>query len=94
VFEADTAGTALAMLENGAVDLLFTDVVMPGGMDGFELADRVKSRWSSIRVLLTSGFSGDQVSRRSGELRTSARLLGKPYDLEELARAVREALDG
>ena len=81
------------MLENGAVDLLFSDVVMPDGMDGFELAERVRSRWSSIKVLLTSGFTGDQMSRRTGEVRTTSRLLDKPYDLEELARAVREALD-
>jgi CheY-like chemotaxis protein len=93
VYEADSGRTALDMLENGAVDLLFSDVVMPDGMDGFELAERVRSRWSSIKVLLTSGFTGDQMSRRTGEVRTTSRLLDKPYDLEELARAVREALD-
>jgi len=94
VYEADSGRTALDMLENGAVDLLFSDVVMPDGMDGFELAEQVRARWSSIKVLLTSGFTGDQMSRRTGELRTTSRLLDKPYDLEELARAVREALDG
>jgi CheY-like chemotaxis protein len=90
----DNARGALERLENGAVDLLFSDIVMPDGMDGFELADQVRARWSSVKVLLTSGFSGDQVSRRTGAVRsTTARLLDKPYDLEELARAVREALD-
>ncbi len=92
--EVDSARAALEMLENGSVDLLFSDIVMPAGMDGFELADRVNARWPSVKVLLTSGFSGDQVSRRTGNIRTAARLLGKPYNLEELARAVREALDG
>jgi PAS domain S-box-containing protein len=94
VHEVDNARTALEMLENGTVDLLFSDIVMPDGMDGFELAERVRARWSSVKVLLTSGFSGDQVSRRTGAVRTTARLLGKPYNLEELGRAVREALDG
>ena len=48
------------MLETEKVDLVFSDVVMPGGMDGFDLAARVRARWPSVRVLLTSGFSGGQ----------------------------------
>jgi PAS domain S-box-containing protein len=94
VIEADSASAALAKLETDKVDLLFSDVVMPGGMDGFALAERVRARWPSISVLLTSGFSGDRVNVRLEGLRSPPRLLGKPYDLEELARAVREALAG
>ena len=93
VIEADSASAALAKLETETIDLLFSDVVMPGGMDGFALAEQVRARWPSIRVLLTSGFSGDRVNVRLGGLQSPPRLLGKPYDLEELARAVREALD-
>ena len=93
VVEADSASAALAKLETNAVDLLFSDVVMPGGMDGFALAERARARWPSVRVLLTSGFSGDRVNLRMGGLASPPRLLGKPYDLEDLARAVRDALD-
>ena len=63
------------MLETEKVDLVFSDVVMPGGMDGFDLAARVRSRWPSVRVLLTSGFSGGQwrrASRRLGPVVTAS----------------------
>ncbi len=94
VIEAESAAVALAKLETEPVALLFSDVVMPGGMDGFALAERVRARWPAVRVLLTSGFSGDRVNLRLDGLRTPAKLLGKPYDLEELARAVHDALVG
>jgi PAS domain S-box-containing protein len=92
VTDVDSASAALAMLEAKSIDLLFSDVVMPGGMDGFELAERVRARWPAVKVLLTSGFSGDRVNRRFAGSPSPPHLLGKPYDLPELARAVREAL--
>jgi PAS domain S-box-containing protein len=92
VIDVDSAAAALALLETEVVDLLFTDVVMPGGMDGFALVERARTRWPLVRALLTSGYSGDRMNRRLDGLQSSPRLLGKPYDLEELARAMREAL--
>jgi len=88
--EAGSATDALAMLETGQVALVLADVVMPGGMDGFELAKQVGARWPSVRVLLTSGFLSNRISLQSAP---APRILAKPYDLSQLAGAVRETLD-
>jgi PAS domain S-box-containing protein len=93
VKEAGNAKAALATLEAGPVDLLFSDVVMPGGIDGFELAREVLERWPGIRVLLTSGFPGGKVNNEFGPLPQAVRLLDKPYRAAALAEAVRDALD-
>ena len=93
VLEGESAPTALVMLETEKVDLVFSDVVMPGGMDGFDLAARVRARWPSVRVLLTSGFSGGQWRAPADGSDLSLRLLSKPYDQEQLARAVWETLN-
>jgi CheY-like chemotaxis protein len=94
VLEGDSAPAAVTVLETEKVDLVFSDVVVPGGMDGFELAKRVCTRWPSIGVLLTSGFVGGQSNEHHHGPEWSFRFLDKPYDLEQLARAVRETLDG
>jgi CheY-like chemotaxis protein len=91
--EADSPSAALVLLETEKIALMFSDIVMPGGVDGFELAEQVGTRWPSVRVLLTSGFLGDRISRQSGGSKSPPRLLSKPYDLEQLARAVRETLN-
>ena len=93
VLEAESAPTALVMLETEKPDLVFSDVVMPGGMDGFDLAARVRTRWPSVRVLLTSGFSDGQWRAPADGSDLSLRLLSKPYDQEQLARAVWETLN-
>jgi PAS domain S-box-containing protein len=90
VFEADRAATALDLLEHERVDLLFTDVVMPGGLDGLELASLAMERLPALKVLLTSGFP----ELRSGtkqEFGTGFRLLSKPYNKDDLADALHEA---
>jgi PAS domain S-box-containing protein len=94
VIEAESAQAALSVLEAGPVQLLFSDVVMPGDMDGFELARRTLQRWPATKVLLTSGFPGGKVNSDFGPLAASIRLLDKPYRKEDLARAVRDVLDG
>src|SRR6185436_8542153 len=67
VLEADTARKALEVLESGQpVDLLFTDVVMPGGMDGCELAREMIARRPNAKVLLTSGFPGTSLGEAEG----------------------------
>jgi len=90
-----TAGNglrALEILDEGVgVDLLFSDVVMPQGMNGYELAERACARCPGLRVLLNSGYS-DKIPTANGQARFSANLLSKPYSLEELARQVRGIL--
>ncbi len=93
VTEAESAGAALAAMAAEPVQLLFSDVVMPGEMDGFELARQTLARWPGIKVLLTSGFPGGKVNEDFGPLATSVRLLDKPYRKDDLARAVRDVLD-
>jgi len=92
VLEVDNAKRALELLAlKGKVDLLFTDVVLPGDMDGCALAREVVSRCPDAKVLLTSGFPGARLTDMQ-TLGTSVRLLSKPYRKEDLARTVREAL--
>jgi CheY-like chemotaxis protein len=93
VREAEHAAAAMAMLAGGTrVDLLFTDVVMPGSMDGLELAQQAMQRWPRLKVLLTSGFPAMR-GRNRHLTENPFPLLNKPYRYEELAGAVREALD-
>jgi PAS domain S-box-containing protein len=93
VLEVDNAKRALELLAlKGKVDLLFTDVVLPGDMDGCALAREVISRSPDLKVLLTSGFPGARLTDMQG-LGTSVRLLSKPYRREDLARTVREVLN-
>jgi signal transduction histidine kinase/CheY-like chemotaxis protein len=93
VREADSALPALAILSGGkAVDLLFTDIVMPGTMDGLDLAYQAMRLRPGLRVLLTSGFPGGHgADQRMAN--SPFRLLGKPYSLRDLAQAVRMVLD-
>ncbi|HXZ00035.1 MAG TPA: ATP-binding protein [Stellaceae bacterium] len=92
VVEADNARAAIAALERvPEIAVLFTDVVMPGEMDGIELARMAVSLWPDIGVVLTSGFPGTKID--SDAVRAT-RLLSKPYRKEELARALRDAIDG
>jgi len=92
VLEADGPAAALAQLERQQpIDLLFTDIVMPGGMSGKQLATIARTRNPKLRVLFTSGFPGSLLSGGS-ELDAGDRLLSKPYRARDLARAVSEAL--
>jgi signal transduction histidine kinase len=90
--EAENAAAALTVLESGEpIDLLFADVVMPGKLDGYELARLVRDRWPSSRVVLTSGFPGLSPDRDAAR---DVPLLSKPYRRNDLARVLRRALDG
>jgi CheY-like chemotaxis protein len=74
-------------------DLLFTDVIMPGGISGRELAKTVAKRRPGVRVLYTSGYTDNAVVHH-GRLDDDVLLLTKPYRKPQLARMVRQALDG
>jgi CheY-like chemotaxis protein len=87
--EAGSATEALAILERQRIDLLFSDVVMPGPLDGIELAQQVRERWPTVKVVLTSGFPGTNLDGQQ-----AVRILTKPYRSAELEAALREALDG
>ncbi|RLJ22346.1 histidine kinase [bacterium endosymbiont of Escarpia laminata] len=89
---AGSGRQALQILdETRQIDLLFSDVVMPG-MSGYELAQQATAKNPKLKVLLASGFTKKAVAQ-NGQARFSASLLSKPYSKAELARRVREALD-
>jgi PAS domain S-box-containing protein len=93
VLRAANGVEALEILGSDApIDLLFTDVVMPGGVDGPELARRAQALRPALRVLYTSGYTQNAIVHH-GRLDPGVRLLSKPYQRSALARCVREALD-
>jgi signal transduction histidine kinase len=92
VVESASGARALAVLQMGEpVDLIFTDVVMPG-MSGRQLADQALALRPGIRVLFTSGYTENAIVHH-GRLDPGVQLLSKPYRREDLARMVRDALD-
>jgi CheY-like chemotaxis protein len=91
VLEAEDAQAALRVLESERVDVLFTDIVMPGGVSGYDIARTVLSRWPEVKVLLTSGFPEAKINGDESPL--DIRLLSKPYRRDDLARAMREVLE-
>ena len=94
VFETASGPEALTYLRSGGrADLLFSDVVMPGGMTGLELADIVRGTWPRLKILLTSGYSEVLVRESSERLDDGIHLIGKPYRKHELATKIRELLE-
>ena len=90
---ADSAVAAIELLKSGeTVDLVFSDVVMPGGMTGFDLAAWVRANRPEIPVVLTSGFAEDAAQNLAQD-ETAAAILRKPYSGDDLAAAIRGALD-
>lgn len=93
VFEAADGATALNMLTAiGPVDLLFTDMIMPGQMSGGDLAEAIANHFPTTRILFTSGYT-EKVGDGHLHLPPGAQLLRKPYYRQDLARRVREVLD-
>ena len=83
VLEARDAAEAIALISaRPDVCVLFTDVNMPGDLDGLSLAELVHARWPAIRLLVTSGRPLDRAVPDHGEF------LGKPYTIVELTRAL------
>ena len=92
VLKARDALSAFTIIESGAhVDLLFTDVVMPGPMRSTELAKKAKALYPSMAVLFTSGYTENSIVH-GGRLDAGVELLSKPYTREALARKVRHVI--
>jgi CheY-like chemotaxis protein len=90
---AENAAQALDTLkDNDEIDLLFSDVVMPGGMNGYELAKQATAIKPDLKVLLTSGFTSKAITH-DGLARFSRHMLSKPYRKSDLARRIRMVLD-
>lgn len=96
VIEAENGAAALVLLarpDRPPIDLVFSDVVMSGGVSGFDLADRLKEKWPDIKIVLSSGFADGALRSRQDD-RMSVPLLAKPYSRADLARVLRASLDG
>jgi two-component system, cell cycle sensor histidine kinase and response regulator CckA len=91
VWEASDGLEALNIWKTRAsqIDLLLTDIIMPGGLNGRELADRLRRERPGLKVILMSGYSPE----RLGKIQTHSRLLQKPFSLENLTETVRTCLD-
>src|SRR6185312_10314579 len=92
VLEAKDGPTALAMLEANRVDLIFTDVVMPGGMNGRDLANEAVRRRPGLRVLFTTGYTRNAIVHH-GRLDAGVEMIGKPFSFRDLSAKVRAVLD-
>ena len=93
VLAASNGREALRMIEQGAeFDLLFTDVIMRGGMNGRQLAEEALKRRPSLKVLFTSGYPQDAIVHH-GRLDPGVVLLAKPYRKADLAHMIRAAID-
>jgi two-component system, response regulator PdtaR len=85
--EAGNADEAIAILEaRPDIRVVFTDIQMPGSMDGLKLAQFVRGRWPPIKIVATSGF----VNVGSDDLAEGSRFLPKPYRSEQIVAALRE----
>jgi CheY-like chemotaxis protein len=93
VLRARDAASGLAIIESGMpIDLLFTDVVMPGPLKSHEMAKRAQARLPGLPVLYTSGYTENSIVH-GGRLDEHVELLSKPYTREDLAHRVRACLD-
>jgi PAS domain S-box-containing protein len=94
VVAAENAQRAIEAVEQGCVpDLLFTDMIMPGGMNGRDLAEHLRQGRPELKVLYTSGYAHGAIDGRPDSTGTVRHLLGKPYRRRGLATKVREVLD-
>ncbi len=93
VLEASTGAAALDAIERRPrLDLLFTDIVMPGGMNGRQLADEAMRRRPGLKVLFTTGYTRNAIVHH-GRLDPDVQLISKPFTFDQLAAKVRAILD-
>jgi PAS domain S-box-containing protein len=94
VVAAEHAQQALEAVERGCVpDLLFTDIVMPGPLNGRDLAQKLSRRWPNLKVLYTSGYAHGAIDAAGADSVFGRHMLAKPYRRRDLAAKVREVLD-
>jgi CheY-like chemotaxis protein len=96
VIEAEDGASALALLEApdaSRIALLFSDVVLPGGMTGADLASAARSLHPELKVLFTTGYARDVIVH-GGRLDAGVALITKPFDFADLAARIRAMLDG
>lgn len=87
ILEAANADEAVQILETRSdIRLIFTDIDMPGSMNGLKLAAAVRNRWPPVRIIATSGHFKVQ----AGDLPSDARFISKPYKPAQIISAVRE----
>lgn len=85
--EAEDADQALALIEQlGGIDMMFTDIRMPGSMDGLELARVVQQRWPATRVIVASGHGSAELATAAG----AQHFFPKPYRAESVVAALKE----
>jgi CheY-like chemotaxis protein len=91
ILEAANGLEALNVWKTNAsrIDLLLTDIVMPGGLTGWDLVDRLREERPGLKVVLVSGYNPD----KSGKKRPHSLVLPKPFSLESLIETVRNSLD-
>jgi signal transduction histidine kinase len=91
--QADNARVALELLkiEHKKVDLILTDIIMPGGMSGIDLVTQIRKHYPNIKVLFTSGYSEHAIPEQ--QLPAGEELVSKPYRAEVLAQKIRKILD-
>ncbi|THF54440.1 MAG: response regulator, partial [Methylophaga nitratireducenticrescens] len=93
VISASNGQEAMEIIQSDAhIDLLFTDVVMPGGISGRDLSDKAQRIRPQLKVLFTSGYTENSIVHH-GRLDPGVMLLSKPYSRDELSTKIRQALD-
>lgn len=94
VYEAQDGKSALELLDNGLMpDLLFSDVVLPGGLNGKMVAEQAQKRCPDMKIMFTSGYAASAMSEQ-GRLDENVIMLNKPYTSTELGHKLRSVLDG
>jgi PAS domain S-box-containing protein len=92
VLTASSGREAIDVLEQRDVDILFTDVVLPSGMDGLELASYTRSHYPETKIMLASGYPLPALKQRHGADLNEFAFVNKPYRLADLARTLRSTM--
>ncbi|WFR97499.1 response regulator [Rhizobium tumorigenes] len=89
VFEAENSVVAIELLiANPRIEVMFTDIDMPGGVDGLKLAASVRDRWPPVTIIVTSGHRAVGVD----SLPARARFMSKPYNPDVVVRSIKEMM--